>query len=99
MYIVHMGVLFDRVRLAVREDRYLFSDHADNMLRERGITHWQIVHGLEEARLLTERSATRPNPSVELKQLLADGTAVKVVWAYLQAVDFAKLVTVHFFDR
>ena len=32
-----MGELFDRVRSAVRENRYLFSDHADNMLRERAI--------------------------------------------------------------
>jgi hypothetical protein len=44
-----MGDLFDQVRRAVPEDRYLFGDHADNMLRERGIIHWQIVHGVEHA--------------------------------------------------
>ncbi len=94
-----MGELFNRVQRAVREDRYLFSDHADNMLRERGITHWQIVSGMDEVSLLSERPATRPNPTVEVQEILADGTPVKVVWAYLRALDFAKLVTVHFIDR
>lgn len=94
-----MGQLFDRIRSAVRENRYFFSDHADNMLRERAITHWQIVEGLEEGRLLSERPGTRPNPTVEVEQVLADGTAVNAVWAHVEALDFAKLVTVHFFDR
>lgn len=94
-----MGELFDRVRRAVREDRYLFSDHADNMLRERGIIHWQIVQGVEDARLLSERAQTKPNPTVEVEQILSDGLSIKAVWAYVRALDFAKLVTVHFFDR
>lgn len=92
-----MGELFDRMKHAVRENRYLFSDHADNMLRERGLTHWQIVHGVEHARILSERPQTKPNPSVEVEQILPDGT--QAVWAYVRAVDFAKLVTIHFFDR
>lgn len=94
-----MGALFDHVRRAVREDRYLFSDHADNMLRERGIIHWQIVQGVEDARLLSERAQTKPNPTVEVEQILPDGVSVKAVWAYVLTLDFAKLVTVHFFDR
>ena len=64
-----MGELFNRVQRAVREDRYLFSDHADNMLRERGITHWQIVSGMDEVSLLSERPATRPNPTVEVEEI------------------------------
>ncbi len=91
--------LFDRVRRAVREDRYFFSDHADNMLRERRIIHWQIVNGVEDARILSERPETRPNPTVEVEQILPDGVPVKAVWAYVRALDFAKLVTVHFIDR
>jgi hypothetical protein len=94
-----MGEMFDRVRRAIYENRYLFSDHADNMLRDRSMMHWQIVHGIEHGRLLIERPAARPNPVVEVEQILADGTPVKAVWTYVQALDFAKLVTIHFFDR
>jgi hypothetical protein len=94
-----MGQLFDSIRHAVRDERYVFSDHADNMLRERSITHWQIVEGLELGRLLSERPHTRPNPTIEVEQILADGTPVNAVWGYMQALDFAKLVTVHFYNR
>lgn len=98
-YIVGVGKLFDQVRRAIREDRYVFSDHADNVLRERRITHWQIVDGVEHGRVLGERSQTKPNPTVEVEQILPDGVAVKAVWAHVRALDVAKLVTVHFFDR
>ena len=94
-----MGRLHERIRRAVREARYLFSDHADNALRERGVTHWQIIDGVETSRLLSERPQTKPNPTVELEQLLPDGAACKAVWAHVSALDVAKLVTVHFFDR
>ena len=94
-----MGQLVDRVRAAVAAERYVFSDHADNALRDRGIVHWHIVSGVADARLLSQRPQTRPNPTVELEQTLPDGTSVKAVWAYLAALDLAKLVTVHFFDR
>ncbi|MEX2212749.1 MAG: DUF4258 domain-containing protein [Phycisphaeraceae bacterium] len=94
-----MGALFDRILTAVNEERYIFSDHTDNILRERGIMHWQVVQGLEDARVLSERPGTKPNPAVEVEQSLADGTNVKAVWAYVKSVELAKLVTVHFFDR
>jgi len=94
-----MGELFEHVRRVVKLERYVFSDHADNMLRERCITHWQVVAGLDEGRLLVERPGAKPNAIVEVEQLLADGTAVKAVWAWLKPLDMAKLVTVHFFDR
>lgn len=94
-----MGELFERVCRAIREERYLFSDHADNMLRERGIIHWHVTHGVDDARLLSERPHTTPNPTVELEQVLPDGVPVKAVWAYVPALDLAKLVTVHFFDK
>ena len=48
--------------------------------------------------LLTERPDDQPNPSVEVEQVLADGTDVKVVWSRVIRADIAKLVTVHFFD-
>jgi len=94
-----MGDLFDRVRGAVLEGRYVFTDHADNMLRERLIMHWQIVHGLEHGRLLVERPVARPSPAVEVEQALADGTSMKAVWAHVQGIDLAEFVTVHFFDE
>jgi hypothetical protein len=94
-----MGDLFDGIKRALQRERYLFSNHADNMLRERGIMHWQILAGFNEARVLSERPRTRPNPTIEVEQVLADGTEVKCVWAHVRALDHAKLVTVHFFDR
>lgn len=69
------------------------------MLRERSIMHWQIVSGLDEGRPVTQRPTSRPNPVVEVEQILADGTPVKAVWAWIKPLDMAKLVTVHFFDR
>lgn len=68
-------------------------------LRERGIIHWHVTHGVDDARLLSERPHTTPNPTVELEQILPDGAPVKAVWAYVSALDLAKLVTVHFFDK
>ena len=90
--------LFERIQQAVREERYIFSDHADNRLRERGIPHWQIIEGVEHGRLLRQRPAARPNPVIEVEQLLPDGGRVRAVWAYVESVEFATLVTVHFFD-
>jgi hypothetical protein len=58
-----MGELFETLRTAVRDGRYIFSDHADNMLRERAIAHWQVIEGLERGELLSERPQTRPNPT------------------------------------
>jgi len=79
--------------------RYLISDHADNVLRERSIAHWQAVQGIESGRLLLERPRGKPNPVAEVEQLLPDGTPVKAVWAFVPDLDAAKLVTIHFFDR
>jgi hypothetical protein len=46
------------------------------------------------------RATTRyANPSVEVVQILADGTDIKAVWSHVIPVDVAKLVTVHFFDE
>lgn len=91
--------LLDRIRSAGCEDRFLIGLHANERLRERSIRAWQIVAGLENAKLLRERPEARPNPVVEVEQLLPDGTPVKAVWAWLPAAGVAKLVTVHFFDR
>jgi hypothetical protein len=72
--------------------------HAGNQLDERGIPDWQVVAGLAEGVLLRERPHGKPNPCVEVEQLLPDGTPVKAVWSWLPRHQVAKLVTVHYFD-
>jgi hypothetical protein len=94
-----MGAVFDRIRAAVAENRYVIGAHAGNQLDERGIANWQIPASLAEGRLLLERPRSRPNPIVEVEQLLPDGIAVKAVWSWLPYHDAAKLVTVHFLGR
>ena len=60
---------------------------------------WQVVDGVEDGTLMTERPNDRPNPAVEIRQTLADGSEVKAVWSHLASADTAKPVTVHFFDE
>ena len=89
----------DNIRQAVREGRYVIGDHADLRLTTRGIMDWQVVEGLESSRLLLERDDGIPHPVAEFEQLLADGTPIKAVWAWISHKQIAKLVTVHFFPR
>jgi hypothetical protein len=93
-----MAALFDRIRDAVGDDRYLVSLHASDRLEERSVTEWQVVSGLAESRLLRERPSDQPNPAVEVEQVLPDGTPIKVVWSWIETDQIAKLVTVHFYD-
>jgi hypothetical protein len=46
-----------------------------------------------------ERADATPNPAVEVRESLSDGTEFKAVWSHLLHSGVAKLVTVHFFDR
>jgi len=94
-----MGRLFTTVRTLVTSGRYLIGQHATERLEERGILEWQVVDGIEQAVLLTEQPDASPNPAVEVRQMLADGTEVTVLWSHLVAVDLAKLVTVYFADE
>ncbi|HKQ49028.1 MAG TPA: hypothetical protein VJZ71_13240 [Phycisphaerae bacterium] len=94
-----MGKLFDQIREAVEEGRYLIGVHAGNQLDERGIPDWQVVAGLDEGVLRIERPSAQPNPVVEVEELLPDGTTVNAVWSWLPHHRAAKLVTVHYFDR
>lgn len=91
-----MRKIFEKIRSAVREDRYLIAWHADERCEERGITVWQVVASLEEAELLEERPQSKPNPSVVVRQSLVDGTTVEAVWTWLPVSRRAKLVTVFF---
>jgi len=94
-----MGQLFALIRELVAEEKYVVGKHASERLEERGILEWQAVAGLEEGILLMERPDAEPNPAVEVRESLPDGTEFKAVWSYLPRSGVAKLVTVHFFDR
>jgi hypothetical protein len=91
--------LFNTIRELVLQDRYLVGQHAAERLEERGIMEWQAVAGLQEGVLLAERPDARPNPAVEVRESLPDGTEFKAVWSYLRQTGAAKLVAVHFFDE
>ncbi len=91
-----MAVLFDKIRVLVMTDRYVISHHAVERLDERGILEWQVVDGIEQGMPIREDLDALPNPSVEVRQVLADGTVVKAVWSHMVLVDIAKLVTIHF---
>lgn len=94
-----MGQLFDTIRQLVAEEKYLVGLHAAERLEERGIMEWQAVAGLDDGVLLAERPDAEPNPAVEVRETLPDGTEFMAVWSYLAQSGVAKLVTVHFFDR
>jgi hypothetical protein len=94
-----MVQLFATIRQLVAEDKYVVGQHASERLEERGIMEWQVVAGLDDGELITERLDAIPNPTVEVRESLPDGTEFKAVWSHLRQSGVAKLVTVHFFDR
>lgn len=94
-----MESLFDVIRRLIADEKYLIGQHASERLEERGIMEWQAVAGLDDGVCLGERPDATPNPVVEVRETLPDGTEFKAVWSYLAHSGVAKLVTVHFFDR
>ncbi len=94
-----MPTLFDLIRQLVDEGKYVIGKHAAERLEERGFLEWQAVAGLEDGILITERPQAEPNPVVEVREVLPDGTEFKAVWSLLPQSGVAKLVTVHYFDR
>ena len=93
-----MGQLFALIRQLVAEDKYVIGWHASERLDERGIMEWQVVASIDDGVLLLERPDDQPNPVIEVRESLPDGTDFKAVWAYLPQSGVAKLVTVHYFD-
>ena len=94
-----MGQLFSTIQKLVAEEKYVIGEHASERLEERGIMEWQAVAALADGKLIAEKSRSKPNPSVEVRESLPDGTEFKAVWSHLRQSGVAKLVTVHFFDR
>jgi hypothetical protein len=94
-----MGRLFTTIKKLVGEEEYAIGDHAAERLEERGIMEWQAVESLADGELVVERPRAKPNPAVEVRQQLPDGTEFKAVWSHLRESGVAKLVTVHFFDE
>ncbi len=94
-----MGQLFDTIRQLVADEQYVVGQHASERLEQRGIMEWQVIAGLEEGELIAERPDATPNPALEVRESLPDGTEVKAVWSHLRQSGVAKLVTVHFFDK
>ena len=94
-----MGQLFDTIRKLVTLDKYVVGKHAAERLEERGIMEWQVVAGMDDGEMIVERPAASPNPVVEVRETLPDGTEFKAVWSHLRQSGVAKLVTVHFFDE
>jgi len=91
-----MSNLLQRIRDATAEDRFLASWHADERCEERKVTTWQLVDGLRDGDLIEERPNDTPNPTVVMRQVLANGETVEVVWAWLRESRRALIVTVYF---
>ena len=94
-----MGKLYETVRALIAEEKYVVGDHVSERLEERGIMEWQVVAAMNDGELILERPRAKPNPTVEVRVNLPDGTDFKAVWSILRQSGVAKLVTVHFFDE
>jgi hypothetical protein len=94
-----MGKLFGTIKALVAEEKYVVGEHASERLEERGIMEWKAVAALADGELIDEKPKAKPNPTVEVREWLADGTDFKAVWSHLRQSGVAKLVTVHFFDK
>ena len=58
----HMGRLFNNIRSAVQEDRFLVSWHADEQCEERAVSVWQKVAGFQDAQLVRRAVSEQAQP-------------------------------------
>ena len=79
-----MGKLYQQIRRLIADGCYIVGQHAGERLEERGIMEWQAISGFEDGELIVERPKARPNPAIELRETLPDGTEFKAVSSYLQ---------------
>ena len=85
-----------RIRNAIAEGRWSFTDHADERIAERGIESWQIIEGVDEGETILIDPMAKPNPKMLIRQMLPDGAAVVAVWAFVKSINSAALITVYF---
>ena len=88
--------LLEKIQDAVECDRYIFTTHARSRCHERRVAPWQVATGLKDATVVRIRHGSKPNPSVVVRQSLADGSEVMVIWAWESLLRRAILVTVFF---
>jgi len=79
--------------------RYIISRHASRRLRERGATGWQVVDATVNGHIAMRQPDAKPNPTVEFRVILADGSGWRAVWSWLGVSRTAKLVTVYPSER
>ena len=79
-----MGQLFNTIQQLVAEEKYVLGEHASERLEERGIMEWQAVAALADGELIAEKPRSKPNPIVEARERLPDGTEFKAVWSLLR---------------
>lgn len=91
-----MSSLWNQIKEAVRSERWAVSNHAAIRLRQRRVKSWQVVAGLEELMIVRVREDAVPNPVVEARFTLPDGTDCECVWAWVERDRAALLVTVYF---
>lgn len=94
-----MSKLVEDIRAAIAAGRYVFEGHARERCAARHVESWQVAAGVADGRVLKVRPNDVPFPAVEFDITLADGTAVKCVWSWINGQRAAKLVTVHFYDK
>jgi hypothetical protein len=90
-----MDQLFATIGQLVAEESKLSANMPLNAWRNGGIMEWQVAAGVADGVLVVERPDALPNPAVEIRECLPDGSEFKAVWSYLRASGVAKLVTVH----
>jgi hypothetical protein len=87
-----MGSLHQRICKLVAEGRYVVGQHASERLEERYILEWQAVAGIQDGELLADQAKAKPNATIEVREMLPDGTEFKAVWSHLKHSGVAKLV-------
>ena len=94
------GTLVDTILAAIRSGNFIVSRHGARRLRQRKIPLVQI----EDETLAAERAAiqlrvnSKPNPTIMVELVLADGTPVVAIWSWMKDHEAAQLVTVYFPD-
>jgi len=91
-----MDRLEKRIRQAVSDGRWVFTDHAEEQLAHRHVEGWQVVAGVADGETLESHPKAKPNPKVLIRQSLADGAMIIAVWGYVKSIRSAALITVYF---